>query len=394
MSLLDAVAGTLTLRPGREPSVACDRPIVGTQLLGRLTQGRRAAMLPDLLGSLFTICAHAHRLTARRAVLAACGLPVSEAEQRRDALAIGLHTAREHLQRLAIDWPRLTDRADADAASWLCDAPVVTLASAPSPGHDAAWRDAAAPLPRWLERRLFGMPPADWLARWRFDRGDWLDRWSAQHAHPVTRVLRSVRPTAQKQRWSGAPLDVPERGEAGWRALAAAIAADPAFAGRPHWQGAPAETGPWTRQAAPDPVGSAWERLGARLADLARVADAAAHAGVAGRGVLAGGAGRDVLARGSLCLAPGEAIAWSEMSRGLLVHWVQLEGDERDPALARVQRVQVLAPTDWNFHPDGAFARWLAACPADTDDPAVRLAALALDPCLAFTITRSEALDA
>jgi hypothetical protein len=371
-SAIDAVAGTLTLRPGRVPSLACDRPAVGPLLLGRLTRGRRAAMLPDLLGSLFTVCAHAHRQTARRAVLAACGRPVAAAELQRDALAIGLYTTREHLQRLAIDWPRLGEHRDGDAATWLRDAPVIAMAAALSPAQESAWRDAAAALPRWLERRLFGMAPSDWLVRWRAERGDWLERWSAQHPHPVTRVLRAVRPRAQTLRWRGAPLDVPARGEAGWRELAAAIAADTGFASRPLWQGAPAETGPWTRLGASEPMDSAWDRLGARLADLARIA---------------GGAG---LAGGALRLAPGEALAWSEMSRGLLVHWVQLEGDDLDPVVARAQRVHVLAPTEWNFHPDGAFARWLAACPPQADDPAVRLATMALDPCLAFTIAHSE----
>jgi hypothetical protein len=373
---LDAVAGRLTLRPGRMPSLACERPVLGPALLGRLTRGRRAAMLPDLLGSLFTLCAHAHRLTARRAVLAACGRPVAEAERRRDALAIGLHAAREHLQRLAIDWPRLGAVDAGDAARWIRDAPVIAMAAALSPQQEALWRDAATALPQWLERRLFGMAPSDWLVRWRAEQGDWLDRWSQQHPHPVTHVLRAVRPQAQSLRWRSVPLDVTAHGEAGWRELAAAIAADPGFAGRPLWQGAPAETGPWTRQGANEPMDSAWDRLGARLADLARIA--------AGTG----------LACGALRLAAGEAIAWTEMSRGLLVHWVQLEGGDPDPAVSRAQRVHVLAPTEWNFHPDGAFARWLAACRSEVDDPAVRLAAMALDPCLAFTIAQAEIADA
>jgi hypothetical protein len=82
------------------------------------------------------------------------------------------------------------------------------------------------------------------------------------------------------------------------------------------------------------------------------------------------------------------------MSRGLLVHWVQLEGGDPDPAVSRAQRVHVLAPTEWNFHADGAFARWLAACRSEVDGPAVRLAAMALDPCLAFTIAHAEIADA
>ncbi|MFO1220671.1 MAG: hypothetical protein U1E89_20075 [Burkholderiaceae bacterium] len=378
MTSLDAVIGTLSLRPGREPSLACERPLVGPALLGRLTHGRRAALLPDLLGSLFTLCTHAHRQTARRAVLAACGRIDAEAERRRDAQAIALHTAREHLQRVAIDWPRMVDGVaqEADAAAWLRDAPVIAMASATGAARDAALRDAAAALPGWLERRLFGMAPADWLARWRSEGGQWLERWSTQHAHPAARVLQAAWPRARAIGWPSATLDVADRGESGWRALATAIAADPGFAGRPQWHGAPAETGPWTRRGAAQAVGSAWDRLGARLADLARIA---------------GGAPLDC---GALAVAPGEAIAWSEMSRGLLVHWVRLEAGHNDPAVARIERVHVLAPTEWNFHPEGGFARWLAGRRPDGDGPAVRLAAIALDPCLDFTIEPARARPA
>jgi Ni,Fe-hydrogenase I large subunit len=41
------------------------------------------------------------------------------------------------------------------------------------------------------------------------------------------------------------------------------------------------------------------------------------------------------------------------MARGLLLHWVQLD------AQGRVDAYQVVAPTEWNFHPDGALAQAL-----------------------------------
>jgi hypothetical protein len=72
------------------------------------------------------------------------------------------------------------------------------------------------------------------------------------------------------------------------------------------------------------------------------------------------------------------------MSRGLLVHWVQLAPGSRDAGSARAAHYRVLAPTEWNFHPAGEFARWFARGRAPATS--VRLAAAALDPCLAFTI--------
>jgi len=154
--------------------------------------------------------------------------------------------------------------------------------------------------------------------------------------------------------------------EKAMRTLAAEVAADPAFAERPTWQGATAETAPWTRHGREVPVSTAWDRLGARLAEVAQLA-----------------LGRP-LAAGALRVGDGEGIAWTEMSRGLLIHWVRLEPGERDASTARAARYQVLAPTEWNFHPAGAFARLLRD--GELSASQVRLAAATLDPCLAFTV--------
>jgi hypothetical protein len=229
----------------------------------------------------------------------------------------------------------------------------------------------ARALPGWLERRLFGMPPAAWLAAWQPDRGAWLERWCAREgatgaaARHVVAWLAALRAPAQALAWPMRPLEVLAAPELNLGALASAVAADRAFAERPLWRGEPAETGPATRHGRVWPMHTAWDRLGARLADVASIACDCA-------------AGRPALALGALTLAPGEGIAYTEMARGLLVHWVRLEDGMSDAGTARVARYHVLAPTEWNFHPQGGFAHWLRQ--ARHGD--VRLAASALDPCV------------
>jgi hypothetical protein len=54
-----------------------------------------------------------------------------------------------------------------------------------------------------------------------------------------------------------------------------------------------------------------------------------------------------------------------------------------------VRRYRILAPTEWNFHPDGAAAQALMRLPAQ--DPAFlrRLAAMlinAVDPCVGYDL--------
>lgn len=369
---IDLLAGRLCLAPGTATPVTCERPMVGAALLRRLTEGRRAALLPDLVGSIFTLCAGAQRMTARRAVAAALGLPTAgEAARDAERLQLATATAREHLQRLALDLPNGFPQAGQVVdPGWLRDAPVLGVASRDT--LPARVQQAAAALPGWLERRLFGRPPLDWLQRWRQGGTAWLAEWSQSSEHPLARWLVAVRPLAEATAWACRPLALLDEGEAGLRAVAAAVRDDDAFPLHPTWQGLPAETGPWSRHARGDAVPgemSAWHRLGTRLADLAAIGS---------------GEGLDA---GAVAIAPGEGLAWTEMSRGLLMHWVRLEDARAAPDTARVARFRVLAPTEWNFHPDGALARALAG--GRFDARATRLAALALDPCLRFDLVEA-----
>jgi Ni,Fe-hydrogenase I large subunit len=98
---------------------------------------------------------------------------------------------------------------------------------------------------------------------------------------------------------------------------------------------------------------------------------------------LAAPTGAERLAQGALPLDGGAGIAWTEMARGLLVHWVQLEPS---PTGLRVADCRVLAPTEWNFHPRGLLARTLAGLRgADAAAQAAR-AAVAFDPCVEFSV--------
>jgi hypothetical protein len=381
---LDLLAGRLTLRPNSPAPIACERPMVGATLMRRLSEGRRAGLLPELIASIFSLCASAQRSTSRRAIAAALGLKEDAAHRAADAQLVCLSTAREHLQRFALDLPRLLPRAGiAVDPGWLRDAPVLALpASGAAP---AALQAVTAALPGWLERRLLGLAPATWLQRWRDDPLGWLTEWSSASAHPLGCWLAAVRDDALAIAWPCRPLSLLDEGEAGLRALAATLEREPDFAERPLWHGEPAESGPWTRAARPQEAaraGTAWFRLGARVADLAAIAVGAADAG---RPPGTASADAGPLACGALALAPGEGIAWTEMSRGLLMHWVRLEQGARQPDTARVAVYRVLAPTEWNFHPRGALG--LALAEGRLAGDAARLAALALDPCISFDVS-------
>jgi coenzyme F420-reducing hydrogenase alpha subunit len=121
-----------------------------------------------------------------------------------------------------------------------------------------------------------------------------------------------------------------------------------------------------------------YQRILARLIELSEMPDRLGN-------LVAGGNGGFAV-RG-VSLSPGRGIAGVETSRGLLVHEAKLERD-------RIVRYRIVAPTEWNFHPDGALAADLTGMPADNADELRRRAALAvqsLDPCVRFTIRLQHA---
>jgi Ni,Fe-hydrogenase I large subunit len=68
-----------------------------------------------------------------------------------------------------------------------------------------------------------------------------------------------------------------------------------------------------------------------------------------------------------------------ETSRGALAHVVGVDGN-------RVTSWRVVAPTEWNFHPDGPMARGLVGAPAQDLHKRISLLAAGLDPCVAFEV--------
>jgi len=370
MSTLRLFGGELRVRPGRP----CPHNLHSSRSdwAFPVTRGQPAARLPATLASLFSLCGQAHRLCGQMALDAARGHEV--AWRVPVPAALRAETMREHLRRICLDWPR--QLAAGDASTLRGNALDRAFASCPLFGEGES-----PGLPRWLEQHLLGMPAANWLACWRLEPSRWLAAWSAQARSATATLLEAIRPAAERPIAGAAPLRV-HAGDAGLRELAASLHGSAGFSRAPLWQGRCAETGPWARLAATPIVScdTPWLRLGARLAELIALAlDTPAEAAAP-------------LMSGGLPVAPGEGLAWVEMARGLLVHAVRLDG--RD-AGARIEACRVLAPTEWNFHPEGAIALALASMPGQPEPVqrrCIRALMAAYDPCVPFEI--EAAVDA
>ncbi len=74
----------------------------------------------------------------------------------------------------------------------------------------------------------------------------------------------------------------------------------------------------------------------------------------------------------------GVGVARVETARGTLLHRLELAGDG-------IAEYLIVAPTEWNFHPQGAFVREISGCPAASPEAArfaAERVALSLDPCV------------
>ncbi|MBB4843753.1 hypothetical protein HNP55_002276 [Paucibacter oligotrophus] len=348
-----------------------------------LAAGLPAELLPERLGLAFGLCAHAHRLCAGLAIAAACAQPGERhGLARAQAQVLQRETLREHLRRILLDWPRLLLKPGMGGRSLQLQARQA-LQSCPLLRQDAvdeppeAWR---APTLAWMERALLGLPATRLLARWQQGPQACLALWSAEGEGFLPQLFMQLRELADSS-WAGTRPLQPQASEAGLRELAQAMREQAGFCMAPQWQGACAETGPWTRWrlgVAEQGLGSLWLRLGVRLLECLRLAlpDDGAN-------------GAAYLDAGALSLAPGRGLAWVEMARGLLVHQVDLEAGARGAygGESRVRGCQVLAPTEWNFHPEGAVARGLAALPSELTPRVCQASHLlmnAYDPCVSY----------
>jgi hypothetical protein len=325
--------------------------------LARLLRGQTGAGVVRTLGSLFTLCAHAHQRTAALAWNAASpqATPVPVAPR----MMLRLETARDHLRSMALDWPsRLAlDAQQAQGLRSLVASPLMTASTAGMTTEQAGrwlgqlrvWLDGFEQGHSVTAAAVGQVSPLQVLQDWHA---------LAHSLNPTLNRLDLLRPDAQEQ----ALL---------LRELALAMLADPGFVQHPTWRGECAETGTWTRlrhrQQSPSPFLSAWSRLSARWSEVQEIAHA---------DPLVQDAPQDpLLSSGALALGEGLAMAWCEMARGLLVHWVQVD------ASGGVLDYRVLAPTEWNFHPQGALAQALAEVTPEDVRSAHCLAA-AFDACV------------
>lgn len=354
--------------------------------------GRTPAEVLQSLPLLFGVCGMAQGVAFVTACEKALGIAATAARRRlRDVLVLS-ETAREHLLRIAMDWPRFAGSEpdlsflrrimalDRRIRGALAPKALALAAAASDDGEVAS--GAAAEIGDMVETAILGEPIAHWLLRRRPDE---MADWAGSGEGPARRALqRLFRAGAMDA--GAVPLDaLPSIEDADFLAgVLQLLRGDKAGAlvARPLWQGRPRESTALARQADHPVVRAQMSEagfgLGARL--IARLLELALLP--ARLEALAAETGDAPAPDSRFDQGSGTGIAQVEAARGRLVHYVEIAQD-------RLVGYVVLAPTEWNFHPEGAAARALGSI-AVSKRPDIRLLAdmtvTAFDPCVEYTV--------
>lgn len=384
-------------RPGDDVEIVNRRPL---ELVRRLE-----GLAPDealcRLTALYSVCRIAQGVAGCRAVEGALGLAVAPADELARELLLAGETLLEHTTKELLFWPGLRGERPANLHA------VRTLREALADLHEELYPDGDWMRPGGGRRVIDGARTEARLAKAEaaldearllvpLDAADWR-AWVAGARGPVAGLLRWL----EENEWSGRGASAVTLLEPlAENALEARLAADAdgSFVARPEWRGAPRETGPLVRRRQERVLLESVARTGAGLGTrfLAQAVDAtrsweqsqslAAELCAAPR-ASASGPTELVAGEQSGLAGTGVGLGLVEAARGQLVHRVEI-------ADGRIVRYQILAPTEWNFHPRGSLAEGLrGASDGPQGEQLARLLAAALDPCVSCRVERRTSVS-
>lgn len=338
--------GSYSIHPRQTPSIQGGRPILSTSVLQGLLSPLDLSQVPATLANLFTLCSYAHRQVSELALESVrTGEQSSLSHAQTEDLR--LNVLCDHIRHFATVW--YANHKNIKPCNWSA---CPLLRSQLNFGLD---RQA---LKNWFAEEVLGQDIGFWWRRWQQEGEQWLRQWAEDRQNSCAIICADLLFLDKLAR--GAKLysfSQDEHNQALWESWRI----DDNFALKPHINHTAYETGVWSRERLyPSLQTSAWTRWCARLLDaVSLLMDDSAqylqhHIKVFPEGVMVG----------------------LEMSRGVLVHFVIL-----DEGKQKIVRYGVLAPTEWNLHPQGRLA---CALSEERNLGTTQIQALlrAFDPCV------------
>ena len=375
----------------RQVQIESSRPLAATKIF----HGKKSEEVLKILPMLYNVCGNAQAQAAQTAIMNARGCFVSPDQRENVAreMLVLVETAKEHLCRILMDWPGYIDE-DNDVSELKAVLQMAQLFKQGLFEQGIAFADVTVlkvdkqyvqalidQLDDLLQRLIFVNKPQDWFS---FNDKDLLFEWIENENTVASRLLKQIKKLELEKQGVNDIGFLPELDEE--RLLEHFTATDAEdFIAQPSWNDKPHESTSLVRQKEHPLIKSLLieyengllTRLIARLLELAEIPARL-------RDNL-----KKIEAKEMSDNQPdnvkksGIGIGQVEAARGHLVHCVELEEDV-------VKRYQILAPTEWNFHPRGVVAKGLQSLRTKNETLLRQQADMlinAIDPCVAYDIT-------
>lgn len=347
------------------------------KLLTRLLEGKRPEEAFNLIPLIFSLCGTAQTVASAMAIESLRGVKVSKEIEIARSVLIYLETAKELCLRLSKDWLKHAPLIDVSEVMACYRSALSQLGFALNLQTEASMAQAQfnyADLLYSLEKLLF--PLTSFCEN---------SKGVEQGITPLSQLVDSL-----NAQFEGVELGASAPAlnlTAGY--LEQKLESDDAatFCSRPkmemHGESTCAETGVWTRYADNKQILQA-EAEGSHQVTLRFLALVYELASIPAKI-------REIInsETGRLGVTASEGLATVNTARGLLVHKVTLEnlnGDER------INKYHIIAPTEWNFHPQGSLISILQGVAVSRKNlmPLLDKLILAIDPCVAYDIRIEE----
>ncbi|MCU7931880.1 MAG: nickel-dependent hydrogenase large subunit [Candidatus Thiodiazotropha sp. (ex Codakia rugifera)] len=360
--------------------------------LPRLFEGKPVAELLGMVPMLYSVCGTAQACAAVQACRQAMNQDVASQVALAEEMLVTVEIAREHLWRILMDWSAFANKP--------IDRPLVASLSSLMPTAKSAC---------FAKRDLFTLKPALQFDEKKFvsiieqiantasnaifaeqpsvlyaiSDIDGFDHWLDMSKTPSSILLQDLRDQQTGHLGDGGMYALPTIDAQIMSQRMAQADAD-YFISTPDWQGDNYETTPLTRMASHPLLQQLVQHYGFGLMTrmMARLLELASIPGTLYRQVqvLAGLQGR--IEKTAPALVEQQGLGEVEAARGRLIHRaVQQDGI--------IKSYQILAPTEWNFHPRGVVARGLQKLPAENVSFLRQQADLfinAVDPCVGYKL--------
>ena len=369
---------------GLSVEIQSNRPVHASQIM----IGKTPEQVLDLLPLMFSVCGIAQARGSLKAIMQQLDIPTSQAHEKAREMLVIAETAREHLFRIFMDWPELFNIPRNNQLFPFITSLIKRMSEALFKSAKAFKLDSELQLDRpqlnqlideikqQLSSHVFQCPVDEWLTLKGIEE---MTLWATGNkgiaAMSIQTILNNNWQVQGYLLSSALPeLDVEKLTE---RFHHSSVKH---FIEQPDWDGQLYETTPLSRQKSHPMIQSLQNSHGntlitrwvARLVDLATIPQQL-------RRIL-----HEINGSTDDTFKPTAAhgIAQIEAARGKLIHHVEIEHDQ-------ITQYQILAPTEWNFHPKGLIQQSLSHIRSSDKKEIEHIARLlinAIDPCVGYDL--------